>query len=579
LLSQADAGALLNVSERSVEHAVKVRREGIPEVFEACRSGVLPVSFAAELTGEAPEFQTAVIEKVRAGTRPTSQAGPLDLSGRPRRVTRMVTSSVVAARDRGDPIRCARLAKGWSQHELARRSVVSSAMVSQLEGRADRRVRVDSAEKIAGALGAVLDELFTFELPDAEPGERTRPATPPSKRYDGTAAKAKTETWRHYLEKVGDSTEPETCTWQGPLSLVRAAERFGLNAPRLSEAAQAKRVRARKLKRAGTVRGFEWQFDERELAADLAALPRCTWEECDRPDLNGTGACGEHGQKLWAQGARGTKRPPELVEKTAAAKRGKPRPDAAERMSRRHAAVNAEVKRKKDEAEEDLVTIADIAVNRGVTHHAVVAGYPQHGLKPVVDRVAGQRLLLFRSRDVDEASWQRRGETGRRAWRIGEGYAIVIAGVGSGATRSKWAGTWKLVEVRDPSAKGKEAALELAPVAIEKVQTYRALNRDVRRVIIEILMRDFVGAVLVDGAGHPIRRGRKDGEPKSVLFEDDRTTRRSREDPIYRRGRAIIMRRLARAQELRPSLELAFLLGEATSVQNCTDVAPATARM
>lgn len=59
-----------------------------------------------------------------------------------------------------------RLAKGWSQSELARHSGVTQPQISQLEGRL-RGVGPDSRKKLAEALGVDVQELWA--TPPASP--------------------------------------------------------------------------------------------------------------------------------------------------------------------------------------------------------------------------------------------------------------------------------------------------------------------------------------------------------------------------------------------------------------------------
>ena len=58
---------MLNVSPRSVAHAVTVTEDGVPELVAAVDRGVLAVSAAAEATQFEPEEQRRVVELVEAG--------------------------------------------------------------------------------------------------------------------------------------------------------------------------------------------------------------------------------------------------------------------------------------------------------------------------------------------------------------------------------------------------------------------------------------------------------------------------------------------------------------------------------
>ena len=63
-----------------------------------------------------------------------------------------------------------RKVKGWSQSELARRSGVSQAFISSLEGGRRGKATTDVAEALAKALGVTVDDL----LREAEEGEEPR---------------------------------------------------------------------------------------------------------------------------------------------------------------------------------------------------------------------------------------------------------------------------------------------------------------------------------------------------------------------------------------------------------------------
>lgn len=69
-VSQAQAAELLNVGDRSVRHAVKVRAEGSPELVEAAEQGRVSVSLAAQIAEMPDEAQSAVVARVNAGEKP-----------------------------------------------------------------------------------------------------------------------------------------------------------------------------------------------------------------------------------------------------------------------------------------------------------------------------------------------------------------------------------------------------------------------------------------------------------------------------------------------------------------------------
>jgi ParB-like chromosome segregation protein Spo0J len=64
---QAEAAKQLNVSERSIQEARKVRAKAVPEVAEAVEAGKMPVSAAAKLADAPPEEQREAVAKVKRG--------------------------------------------------------------------------------------------------------------------------------------------------------------------------------------------------------------------------------------------------------------------------------------------------------------------------------------------------------------------------------------------------------------------------------------------------------------------------------------------------------------------------------
>jgi len=67
---RASAADTFKVNERSVNRAAKVLHEATPDVIEATDKGHLPVSAAAKIVTEPPDFQDDVAQRVTAGTRP-----------------------------------------------------------------------------------------------------------------------------------------------------------------------------------------------------------------------------------------------------------------------------------------------------------------------------------------------------------------------------------------------------------------------------------------------------------------------------------------------------------------------------
>jgi transcriptional regulator with XRE-family HTH domain len=197
-----------------------------------------------------------------------------------------------AGRAAGRRLAKLRQERGWRQAELAGRAGVTQSYVSMLERGAVAHPTRDYRDAIARA--------FQLDRKDVFGGFET------------------------YLAEL-----------EATLSLMEAAARFEIDAHALSRLAEARLVRARKMRRRGLGRydvGFA--FDEEQLAEDLARIPRCPWEACDKPKTGEYG-CSEHGQKLWAEGRRGTTRPLEVSRRISQTKREnpKPRPDTRERVT------------------------------------------------------------------------------------------------------------------------------------------------------------------------------------------------------------------------------------------------------
>jgi transcriptional regulator with XRE-family HTH domain len=93
----------------------------------------------------------------------------------------------VCARDGGDRLKQAREAKGLSQRALAQGADVGGHSISDLEGVAGYKTKVEKAERIAAVLEMPLEELFTAEFPRVRQDRRvrTRPGSRP-----GSAARA-----------------------------------------------------------------------------------------------------------------------------------------------------------------------------------------------------------------------------------------------------------------------------------------------------------------------------------------------------------------------------------------------------
>jgi transcriptional regulator with XRE-family HTH domain len=74
----------------------------------------------------------------------------------------------------GDRIRRYRLARGWSQRELARKAGVRHAMVSDLETNKRRSTQLSILEKLAVALEISLGKLVENDLDDPRRSPHTR---------------------------------------------------------------------------------------------------------------------------------------------------------------------------------------------------------------------------------------------------------------------------------------------------------------------------------------------------------------------------------------------------------------------
>ncbi|HWQ23899.1 MAG TPA: helix-turn-helix transcriptional regulator [Gaiellaceae bacterium] len=385
---------------------------------------------------------------------------------------------ILYARDAGRALRRAREDKGWSQSELARRSRTSSAMISTLEGIIGRRVSVSSADRIAAALGVEIDALFTAAAPAPDAiGRRARPATPPHERYDGTRARAERAAWQRYLEKVQASAKP-VYEWPRPLSLTRAAQRFGLNPRTLSAAARAGRVRGRLSAKPGAGRyGEVYEFDEAELGEDLAALPACGYAGCDRRALGPSGGCEEHGHIIVWTGQRHSAA---ARRRMSEARSGTRRPDAAARLR----GVHADARQRFEAllAGRDLLTIDDVAARIKRSRPYVYALLRDGRLK--VRHWAKVRHLpgrpLFAAPDVKAVAVRERGEHGREAWRTGGPWAqaSIRRPVVSLRAKRRWWGRWGGAKGAIAGfEKGKPGPGRPATASREQVEEVRRLRR------------------------------------------------------------------------------------------------------
>lgn len=67
VVSQADAGKLLNVSVGSIQNARQVIDHGVPELVQAVERGEIPVTLAAKVSKAQSKTQRAVVKKVAKG--------------------------------------------------------------------------------------------------------------------------------------------------------------------------------------------------------------------------------------------------------------------------------------------------------------------------------------------------------------------------------------------------------------------------------------------------------------------------------------------------------------------------------
>jgi hypothetical protein len=132
------------------------------------------------------------------------------------------------------------------------------------------------------------------------------------------------------LKRLGYDTSPGALRGDR-ISATEAQRRYGLDRHTLVRAVDSGRVRGERIAYGRGPEGMEYVFSPDDLEQDLNALPPCAYEGCDAPALGPSGGCERHGHVFAGDRARGVKRP-DIGPKIAAAKRGKRRPDAAERL-------------------------------------------------------------------------------------------------------------------------------------------------------------------------------------------------------------------------------------------------------
>jgi hypothetical protein len=172
--------------------------------------------------------------------------------------------------------------------------------------------------------------------------------------------------------------------------------------------------------------GLGYRFAIEQLERDIAALPRCIFEGCEAPATGGhdgkSKCCSAHRQKQWAFTATGVARPPEFGTRVSEGKTGHRRPDKTPWWQHWH--KEADVATEKLKTTCGLVDAEDVARERGLRRGAVIAGFRKAKLEPLRARVGGQWRALYWREDADAVVWPRRGESGKRAWKIGDGWGF-----------------------------------------------------------------------------------------------------------------------------------------------------------
>jgi hypothetical protein len=80
LVSQAEAGKQVGVSERSIRDAVRVLSKAEPEIVKAADNGRLPVSAAAKVAEHPPEVQRQAVASIDQGAKPAAVVRALPTS-------------------------------------------------------------------------------------------------------------------------------------------------------------------------------------------------------------------------------------------------------------------------------------------------------------------------------------------------------------------------------------------------------------------------------------------------------------------------------------------------------------------
>jgi len=156
-----EAATMVNVSARSIELAVKVIAEGVPELAHAVDTGRISVSFAAQLVSSSPERQRAVVAKVEAGKAPTAALAEVEAERCPvcGRTDQTSSPSVPAAAAKAKLH--AKLAKNTS---TAKSDKVDDAIALKEKDRAET---ADDGPAVTRAAG-----VGTASVPSGAPGER-----------------------------------------------------------------------------------------------------------------------------------------------------------------------------------------------------------------------------------------------------------------------------------------------------------------------------------------------------------------------------------------------------------------------
>jgi transcriptional regulator with XRE-family HTH domain len=242
--------------------------------------------------------------------------------------------------------RALREAKGLSRRAVETHAGLSSAYLAQLESGRLRNPTADARARLADALGVPVSVAFAgFPQPRsdgvAERRRRVLGLYRDGKSHPEIAALLEMPRATVALDLKSSASyvpRPTHTTFKiGPrrITATAAAKKHGFDHTTLTGAIDAGKVRGTRHEFGGRQHPI-WTVDPDELEHDLANLPQCGKEGCDRPALSPFGGCsGGHSRAIQTKGKSWRTR--EAIEKSSAAKRGKPRPDVRERVAAMHA--------------------------------------------------------------------------------------------------------------------------------------------------------------------------------------------------------------------------------------------------